>query len=169
MSPREREEAYRHAYGRLHGTYVTPRQRSDLRATMENVHAANNVHRRQRSHNGQTRSRRAGRGVYYEDELPTAPEPPRNWHRNAEYYRNRNDPYEQHNHPSRNRPQRNSGWQQDYNDAREYINGGRPRRNTTSVGHDTRDYAHLNLRFGTADSRHHDPRDSFRDRIRRWF
>lgn len=179
MSRRERNEVYRRAQGRLSDPYSTQRQRTGLNATMGNVHAANDAERRDRRRGhrysnvddltrdvagmnfGSGRSRRTHtdrRNIRWHDQaMPEAPEAPRVLPRNGEYYLDR-----------ASRP--SNSYQDNYNDAYQYMHGERPRRHTaTATRHNPREYAHLNLRFAVDNTRHHDPSDSFYDRVRRWF
>ncbi len=174
----EREQKDRQTQDRARSPYNLPRQRSGLDATMQNVYAANDADRRERCRarrhsnvdnlasefvgfnmgSAPSRRNRSGHNVRRHDQqMPAAPEPPRVAPRNAEYYLDRAC-----------RP--SISLRDNYNDAHQYINGQRPRRYShDATRHDPREYAHLNLRFEVDGSRHHDPNDTFCDRLRRRF
>lgn len=174
MSRREREEVWRRAQVRINGPYPMPRQRSGPYATMGNFHAAEDARDRRRRRNTgvdevsehmarmglggrEPHDRRSGRGVRWGDQY-AAPEPPRIMHRrDVEYALNR-------------AYRRQNSYQDNYNDAYQYMYGRQPSRRTAPVGgrHDPREYAGLNLRFGLNGGRNHDPATSRWDRFRNW-
>lgn len=167
MSARERGDAQHRAHGRVHGTNVTPRERSNLNAARDNAYGANQTDRRNRDYTEpHSRTRRSSRRVYFHDELPAAPEPPRPTRLNSSYGRYAD--------PAR-ADQRNSHWEDNYHDAYQWIHGDRPRRgpiphstlpvrNAANSRHYFR-YEAPELRFGTSTSRRIDPSDS---RAYRW-
>lgn len=173
----EREYVYHQRQGGFGDPYGTERRRSGRHAPIGHMYAADNSERRHRHSgrrqsnvddltygseglnmsNGHSRSGRDRNVHRHDDYMPEAPAAPRNWPRNGEYYLDR-----------ALRPHNSA--RDNYNDAYQYMHGERPHRHSTSnTRHDPREYAGLNLRFGVDNTKHHDPSDTFRDRIRRWF